>query len=379
MKILLISSQDYLHHRVISRHHNIFEEMSKHQDIHVAHFHVSRGDERETNLKVEECTLIPFTSPILHYTFNALYHSYIFNKIIKENSIDAVVIANILAGTAAILAAHKNNKKVILDLKDWFPDSAAAYFKNRLMRVIVHRVVLAITLYNLRHSDSITTVSPSLVEKLKSYGFKSTLITNGVNTDIFKPMSIDRKLLGLPENDIIIGFVGSIERWYNIRSIILSMEELNRYNDNITFLIVGESLFTDYELELKQLVNKLHIEDKVLFFGSKSYKELPEYINSMDICLIPLEPPQWRDIALPNKYFEYTACGKPILMTHMRDVESICGDNVFTYSDTEEYIEQMKYIMYIKPKFDIDIKKDSWVNKSHEMEMIISQIVYGAK
>ena len=41
---------------------------------------------------------------------------------------------------------------------------------------------------NLSNSDKITTVSPSLVEKLKGFGFSADLITNGVDTDIFKPM-----------------------------------------------------------------------------------------------------------------------------------------------------------------------------------------------
>ena len=43
MKILLVSTQDYIHHPVPSRHHYIFEELARRHEVHVAHFHVSRG------------------------------------------------------------------------------------------------------------------------------------------------------------------------------------------------------------------------------------------------------------------------------------------------------------------------------------------------
>jgi phosphatidylinositol alpha-1,6-mannosyltransferase len=59
MKILLVSTQDYIHHPIPSRHHYIFEELARHHEIHVAHFHVSRGELRSTRLIVEEATQFP--------------------------------------------------------------------------------------------------------------------------------------------------------------------------------------------------------------------------------------------------------------------------------------------------------------------------------
>lgn len=56
------------------------------------------------------------------------------------------------------------------------------------MKWILREGVWRITKHNLDRSDKITTVSPSLVERLKKYGYDAKLITNGVDTDIFKPM-----------------------------------------------------------------------------------------------------------------------------------------------------------------------------------------------
>jgi len=376
MKILLVSTQDYIHHPIPSRHHYIFEELAYRHEIHVAHFHVSRGEARETRLIIDEATQFPFTNPLLHYTLNTPYHFHVFNKIIRNEEIDIVVAAHVLAGTAVIHAAKKYDVPVIFDLKDWFPDSAAAYFKNHLMQTIVRKGVWEITRKNLNECDRITTVSPSLVDKLKSFDFSADLITNGVDIEIFKPMDgrKTRKELGIGDEDFVIGFCGSVERWYAIDEMIRALPVLIRYNPDTKMLVVGGSLFTDYQKMLYRLATDLGISDHVIFTGTKPYHELPRYIAVMDACTIPLSPPQWSNIALPNKFFEYSACGKPIVMRPIPDVEQIGGPNLFVYRTQEEFITQIQNLMSSRPTFSINLEKYSWKEKSRQFEEIFKSI-----
>jgi len=372
MNILLVSTQDYIHHPIPSRHHYIFEELASRHEIHVAHFHVSRGETRETRLIIDEATQFPFTNPLLHYTLNSPYHFHVFNKIMRREGIDIVVAAHVLAGTAVIHAAKKYKVPVIFDLKDWFPDSAAAYFTNRLIQNIVRKSVWKITRKNLNECDRITTVSPSLVEKLKGFGFSSDLITNGVDINIFQPMDgrKTRKELGIGDEDFVIGFCGSVERWYAIDEMIRALPALIQYRPETKMLVVGGSLFTDYLSVLYKLAKDLGISNHVIFTGTKPYNELPRYIAVMDACTIPLSPPQWSNIALPNKYFEYSACGKPIVMRPIPDVEQIGGPNLFVYQTQEEFITQIQYLMLNRPSFSINLEKYSWKEKSRQFEEI---------
>jgi glycosyltransferase involved in cell wall biosynthesis len=377
MKILLVSTQDYIHHPILSRHHNIFEDLAMRHDVHVPHFHVSRGPARPTRLVVHEATQFPIKNPLLHYTFNTPYHFHIFNKIIRDEKIDVVVAAQVLAGTAVIHAAKKYNIPVIFDLKDWFPDSAAAYMENSVLQGIVRKVVWEITRRNLRNSDIITTVSPSLVEKLKSFGFDSELVTNGVDTDLFMPLDGSKKRteLGIAPDDFVIGFAGSVERWYAIDEIIKSLPDLVEYRKKTKMLIVGGSLFTLYMEELDRLVRDLHMQDHVIFSGFKPYDELPRFIACMDVCTIPLSPPQWVNIALPNKYFEYSACGKPIVMRPIPDVIKIGGPNIFLYRTPWELIDRIKFLMDHPSSFRIDLKQYSWKEKSLQFETIFKRLL----
>jgi len=380
MRILLVSTQDYIHHPVPSRHHYIFEELAKRHEVHVPHFHVSRGKERETRLVVHEATKLPVREPMLHYTLNAPFQYAVFKKIIKEAGIDVVVAAHIFAGAAVIKAAKKYSVPVVFDLKDWFPDSAAAYYKNRAMKWILREGVWRITKHNLDRSDRITTVSPSLVERLGKYDYDAKLITNGVDTDIFKPMDSreGKRMLGLDENCFVIGYVGSIERWFALDEVIKTIPELLKYKEDMRLLIVGGSLFTDYEKKLKELVEQLGIGDKVIFTGLVEYKELPKYISAMNICLIPISFSSWTEISLSNKFFEYSACGKPILTKPVPDMIKIGGENLFTYQNREEFVTQIKYIIENPKTYqtNINIEKYSWKSKAKEFEEVLNNIVY---
>lgn len=370
MNILLVSTQDYIHHPVPSRHHYIFEELAKKHVVHVPHFHVSEGKERDTRLVVHEATKYATKNLVLHYTLNAPHHYKVFKRIIAKEDIDVVVAAHVLSGTAAIKAAKKHGVPVVFDLKDWFPDSAAAYYKNSLLKWSLRNGVWQITSYNLKKSDLITTVSPSLVERLRSRGFHAKLITNGVNTDFFMPLDSreGKRRLGLDENAFVLGFSGSIERWYALDQVIKTLAQVLKNEDDFRLLIVGGSLFTDYDQELKDLVRELGIEDKVIFTGLVEYRDLPKYISAMDLCLIPLLPADWVDIALPNKFFEYSACGKPILSTPIPDMMKIGGDHLFIYHDMDEFLDKVREVKNGGKNFKVDMENHSWKRKAEEME-----------
>jgi len=313
----------------------------------------------------------------LHYTFNAPYHFYIFDKILRRERFDVIVAANVLAGTAVINAAKRYGIPVIFDLKDWFPDSAAAYFNNSYLQDMVRRTVWAVTKYNLSESTKITTVSPSLVRKLRTFGFSAQLITNGVDTDLFKPLDGTemRRELGLTGEDFVIGFSGSIERWYAIDEMIKALPELIRYNQNSKLLIVGDSLFTTYKKELEGLALGLGVSNQVIFTGTKPYQELPRYIACMDACTIPLSPPEWGNIALPNKFFEYSACKKPILMRPMPDVEEIGGSHLHVYQTQNEFIDIIKKLMANSETKSINLEEYSWKEKARQFEEIMRTVV----
>ena len=377
MKILLVSTQDYLHHPIPSRHHYIFEELAKRHEVHVPHFHVSQGPERKTRLIVHEATRYPRGGPIVHYTLNAPTHFRVLEEIVRDCGIDVVVASHVIAGMAVIRAARRHRVPVVFDLKDWFPDSAAAYYRNRLVQKIIRDSVWFVTRYNLNRSDRITTVSPSLVKKLRSFGYDPTLITNGVDTDRFVPMdgADMRRRLGIGKDEFVIGFEGSVERWYALDRVISALPGLLEHRPATRLLIVGGSLFTGFMEELKQQAEELGVLGHVIFTGPVRYYDLPGYIASMDLCLIPLAPPRWVSIALPNKFFEYSACGKPILSSPIPDLMAIGGPHLSIYRSDSEFAGKVKEAMDNPRTFSLDVEKFSWRRRAGEFEAILEGLI----
>ena len=377
MKILLVSTQDYLHHPIPSRHHYIFEELATRHEVHVPHFHVSQGTERRTRLIVHEATRYPRGGPLVHYTLNAPTHFRVLEEIVRDCGIDVVVASHVLAGVAVVRAARRHHVPVVFDLKDWFPDSAAAYYRNRVVKQIIRDAVWFVTRYNLDRSDRITTVSPSLVEKLRTFGYESTLITNGVDTDRFVSMdgSGMRKRLGIAEGEFVIGFEGAVERWYALDRVIAALPELLVHRPATRLLIVGGSLFTGYMDELREKAKDLGVLGHVIFTGPVRYHDLPGYIAPMDLCLIPLAPPRWVNIALPNKFFEYSACGKPILSSPIPDLMAIGGPHISIYRSDAEFAEKVKEAMDNPRTFSLDVERFSWKKKAVEFEAILEGLI----
>ena len=376
MKILLVSTQDYIHHPIPSRHHNIFEELAARHEVHVPHFHVSRGKERETRLHVHEATQFAVESPFLHYTLNAPHHYRVISEIIRDHEIDVVVGAHVLAGTAMVRAAKKSGIPVVFDLKDWFPDSAAAYYRNLAVKWLLQKGVLAITRYNLDHSDVVTTVSPGLVEKLRGYGYEAELITNGVDTDLFRPTDDGamRSALNIAPDAFVLGFAGAVERWYSLDEVIRAFPKVLERHPNAELLIVGGSLFTGYLEELQALAADLGVSRQVHFTGAVDYRDLPGYIAPMDLCLIPLSPPQWVDIALPNKYFEYSACGKTILSTPIPDMLRMGGDHIAVYRNREEFVEKVDEAVLSPGRTPAGVEEHSWKKKAEAFEKVFARL-----
>ena len=88
-----------------------------------------------------------------------------------------------------------------------------------------------------------------------------------------------------------------------------------------------------------------------------------------------LAPPQWVDIALPNKFFEYSACGKPIVMRPIPDVIKIGGPNLFVYRTQVEFIESIKSLIDHPVKFNINLDHDSWKEKARQFETLMKSMV----
>ena len=173
---------------------------------------------------------------------------------------------------------------------------------------------------------------------------KFTLVPNGVDTNMFKPVSNSglRTELGIHEKDIVIGFVGALQEWVNLEPIFIAMGEIAEEFDNFKILIVGSGHKLD---ENKKLTHKYQCNGITQFSGYVPYELIPAYITCMDICVLPFTKGMVSQGALPLKLLEYMSCGKPVVSTPLSGVKEAVGNNVLYATTSEDYKQAILHLV----------------------------------
>lgn len=177
----------------------------------------------------------------------------------------------------------------------------------------------------LQKAHGIIVVSSYLKERIISLGVdggKIAVIPNAVNPEMFTDISCDanlkKRVIG-GNAAVIIGFIGWFVHWHNLEMLLGVFAGLSKKYD-IKLILIGDGVLKN---KLKKQCADLNIEDKVVFSGAVSHKDIPRYIGIMDIAVIP-DSNEYRS---PIKMFEYMAMAKPVLAPNTEPIESVIKDN----------------------------------------------------
>ena len=142
-----------------------------------------------------------------------------------------------------------------------------------------------------------------------------TIIPQGVDSDIMKPLSKDlelQKSLNISKNDRVVMYLGSIHSISGLPTILNSIPNIIKQISNFKLLIVGGGAHLD---NLKNISKKLDIEKFVIFTDYVPYTEIPRYCSLAELCINPFEITEMTKKLSPVKIFDLLACNKPILAT----------------------------------------------------------------
>jgi glycosyltransferase involved in cell wall biosynthesis len=317
------------------------------------------NEPRSTNCTLINATKYNSNDPSIYYALNSLHHFLKLRQIVKEKDIDVILSANILPS----LSVNFLGVPVVFDYLDHLKESASVYYSGVLSHVVKTGVGL-ITDFNLSSAKSIITVTEELKDFLSCPKPRDIIvIPNGVDTELLKPL--DKK-----ESGLVLGYVGSLEGWVDLESVILCLPFIN----DVTLLIIGPGLHTDYGDRLKQLVIDQGVSEKVQFLGPKKYEDLGKYISLMDIGLNPLKPMLKNRFSAGGKVFNYLACDRPVLSSDIPSLKRILGDNIFYYKDKEDFIRQVALIRNMD--FPVGVYREialkyDWVRLAKEYEDVL--------
>lgn len=177
-------------------------------------------------------------------------------------------------------------------------------------------------------SDKIVVLSEWSKKRLNQLGgvplSKIVVLPSGTDTNLFRPLEKEEccQKVGLDPSFFYIGFVGTFFVHQGIDVLIDVAPVILEKFPNVRFLLVGDGPMMN---SWKNKINQKGLQQVFIFTGQVPYKEVPEYIGAMDICIAP----HLRDSnqASPVKIFDYMACGRPIVASDIEVVREIVGDS----------------------------------------------------
>jgi glycosyltransferase involved in cell wall biosynthesis len=202
--------------------------------------------------------------------------------------------------------------------------------KNLLVRFLIYRKVPFVV---------ITKSLKDLYVKLGVSENKIFISPDGVDLDQF---SIDiskeeaKQKVGLSDFKKIILYTGSLYSWKGVDTLV---EAAKLSDSDYIFVFVGGS-----ENHVDSFKEKYSEIKNLFVVGRKSYKEIPIFLKSADILIIPNSGK--KDLSSlytsPMKLFEYMASGRPIIASNLPSIREILDDSTgyFFESDNPHSLSQ---------------------------------------
>ncbi len=184
-------------------------------------------------------------------------------------------------------------------------------------------------------------------QKMIEHGLKikTTVISNGVELDKFKPAAVPEKFykdFAMEKKDKHILFVGRIWPEKNIPTLIKALPLILEKIPKAHLDIVGKK--ENHYSSLKRLVKKLGLEEKVTFLGKVSPEDLNNAYNACTVFCLPSYVELEGMVVL-----EAMACGKPIIVSNSPQSASqfyVNGNGyVFKADDPKDLAEKIVRVL----------------------------------
>jgi glycosyltransferase involved in cell wall biosynthesis len=180
-----------------------------------------------------------------------------------------------------------------------------------------HAVRRALMLKAFRASHMVVANSPGLKSGLQDMGLaeeKIAVIPNGVDTGRFKPMDKAecRARLQLDPDRRHVLFIGNL---VEIKGPGYLVDAAARLPGEIMVHIIGSG---GLHSALKQKIQGLGVEGRVVIHGRKEHGEIPFWLNAADVLCLPS-----LNEGCPNVVLESLACGTPVAASAVGAVPGI--------------------------------------------------------
>lgn len=301
---------------------------------------ISRMEKFRQELEQQGVNSFHIPMPRNPYKFGRIITSYkMVKKLVEEHQYDIVHCHSPVGGVVARLAcrkARKNGTKVLYTAHGFH------FFKGASKTAwLVYYPIEKMCSY---FTDVLITINQEDHQRAAGLHAKRNVYIPGVgvNTEEFRKIEINtakkRAQLGIAEGDFLFISVGELSHRKNHETAIRALAKIE--DSTCKYLIAGTG---PLDSQLKQLVDKLGLKERVIFAGYRS--DIKELLHASNAFVFPSIQE-----GLPVALMEAMAVGLPVVCSRIRGnvdlVEDGQGGYLYTPMDVDGFAEGMKKLVH---------------------------------
>ena len=376
MKILITQDTDWIS-RFPGQQHHLAERLSlKGYEIRVIDFEILWRKNKEKNFfstrQVFDCSKLfdeisikvfrpsILRIPLLDYVSMLYSYKKEIKTQINEFKPDLIIGHSILTNYLSMSLSKKNHIPFVFHMTDAQHTIIPYKFLQPIGRLIESKI--------LKTADGIVTIN----DKLKDYAVKmganserTHVVKAGLDFELYN-QNIDgdkiRKRYGISKDDFVLFFMGWLYKFSGLKEVAIELSKIKHERPNIKFLIVGEG---DAFAELQEIIENHDLKDNIILTGKQPYTDMPSYIASSDVCLLPAYNNEIMKNIVPIKLYQYMAMGKPVVSTKLSGVINEFGTNngVFYVDKPEDTLYKTIELMESNSIYEHGLKAREFVEK----------------
>ena len=322
MKILYIWDADYPWDIRVEK---ICSSLNKHgHEIHIASRNLKKLKPYEYIDGLHVHRIKAFDNAKINYTasfpafFSPLWKRLI-NNIIEVNGINLIIVRDLPMAVAGVRAGKKYRIPVIFDMAEDYCAMLREIWRHKKydgLNLLVRNPYLAkmVENYVIRKFDHILVVVDEAKEIVINAGGnrdKLTVIGNTPKLEKLMNTGFDQN-----ENIEIIKkrysaiYTGGITSDRGISVVIHAIPHILEIIPDFLFVVIGKGYETK---NIMDLIKDKGLQKYVLWIGWVEHEKLYDYIYASKLGLIPHYVTDHTNTTIPNKIFDYMACGVPVI------------------------------------------------------------------
>lgn len=264
----------------------------------------------------------------------------------REKQFQLVHCRSYISALAGLKLKREKGVRMLFDMRGFWADERVEgkiwNLKNPLFKVIYSYFKKMERRY-FEESDAIVSLTEIGKKEILSWNLKGVthekiqVIPCCVDLNLFDPKKTDSDSLQIKKSEYhltgkyIVGYVGSIGTWYQLREMLLAFKHITHLKPNAVFLF----LTRESPAAIQQEAQELDIDPDSIRIVSVQHQKVPAYISLFDCSIFFIRPSFSKKASSPTKQGEIMAMGIPL----------ICNAGV---GDTDEIVQRYNAGLILK-------------------------------